>query len=111
MGGKRTLDRGAPLSGFTAWHGLLFEPQRQAMNEQQTTVAAEARLYALETAVRMLVTIVMRDQPGALASIVASVRENASSRIDKEFADEDHAVKEQMRKAKLAAAYGFDAAH
>ena len=62
------------------------------MNDQRATAEAEARLYALETAVRMLVTIVMRDQPGALASIVASVRENASSRIDRDFADEDQVI-------------------
>ena len=61
---------------------------------------AEARLYALETAVRMLVTIVMKDQPRALASIAASVRENASSHIDR-VVYEDEGLREQMRKATL----------
>jgi enoyl-CoA hydratase/carnithine racemase len=72
------------------------------MHEQQSrSVEAEARLYALETAVRVLVTVLMRDQPQALASIVASIRKNASSHIDQVFADEDKAVREQMRQATL----------
>jgi hypothetical protein len=70
-------------------------------DEESRLIGAEARLYALETAVRMLVTIVMKDQPQALASIAASIRENASSHIDKVFANEDETLREQMRKATL----------
>lgn len=65
-------------------------------------IEAEARLYALDAAVRMLVTIVMRDHPQILATITASIRENAASNIETAFHG-DAATKARMRKATLEA--------
>ena len=78
---------------------------RDRVDEEDAFTAlidAEARLYALEAAVRMLVTIVMRDQPQTLARITTSIRENAASNIDREFHG-DAASKARMRKATLDA--------
>ena len=67
-------------ASLDAWQARSLGSQAGTMDDPNTgSLDAEARLYALESAVRMLVTIVMKDQPGTLTSIAASIRASCSA--------------------------------